>query len=745
MLLNAYTYTQCELDTALRDAVRKTASLKVLKQLISAGASLQKSNPRTSVDGLIHDLGRKGFRADDISILETLLEAGAVIDDPEAWGGRYHLPISPLDHILLREGYSAQIQRVRSLAFLYSDRQQTTLTVPGIFEAAHGGQEQLHSYLKSHTRPHDDQDRKLVLEVALSEASGRRHAHVVQSLLHFGVDPDVRVLIPFSREFPWRLVNKTWHPILRAVSSGDLNTLRLLVTETDIDVAFLNYEMGAELDLCALRRMDVSQRDQILRVLSDLDLSVATRSKILLRAIRGDDCRHKDCAQFRHSNPDFALVSQLLDSGLAYLDHCEHLDWKSPWPHILVGAIERGCRVPGLSYLIRLLKRQERIIPALSARTLGALAQAALNRRFQGHDILEFLVQNVGGFQSYVQENSSSLLSYFVDVKDWVVYYGNHHGYDCISMATLKWVLDHGAFLRGSALAQLIPHTSESFMLGMIHSLAEVGEVDEVDMFHALDLSIEHGRLNLAVALIEKGAPVTRVPRWTRSALKRTALQQACQAGTPPWFIRFLVEKGADLNVPPGSGSRLTALQAACYSGAQLSCIVFLIEKGADVDAPPAPNGGLTAIQCAASQGLMNITGLLLDHGADVNSLSGSIEHPQVSRFFRFGRALDFAAYYSRLDMVHFLAAAGARSSKPGSTGFDGAIEIATRQGNFAIARLLQEHAESSSGDPMEAEYKWLWANKTWMYYYNDWILPAGEFVEARVRNDYYVSWNAEN
>lgn len=229
-------------------------------------------------------------------------------------------PISDLDHVLLSEGHSTQIRRLRSLASLYSDRQQTTLTVPSIFEATQGGQEQLHSYLNSHTRPHDDQDRKLVLEVALSEASGRGHANVVQSLLHFGVDPDVRELTEFDPRYnSVALLNKTWHPVTRAASSGNLDTLRLLVTEIDIDVAFLDQRMGAQLDICALRRMDVSQRDQTLRVLTDLDLSTATRGKIFLRAFKHDVCCHRICPQFRQLDPDSAFLSQLLDLGLAYL------------------------------------------------------------------------------------------------------------------------------------------------------------------------------------------------------------------------------------------------------------------------------------------------------------------------------------------------------------------------------------------------------------------------------------------
>ncbi|KAG6355003.1 hypothetical protein INS49_004084 [Diaporthe citri] len=271
-------------------------------------------------------------------------------------------------------------------------------------------------------------------------------------------------------------------------------------------------------------------------------------------------------------------------------------------------------------------------------------------------------------------------------------------------MVTVKWFLDLGAPLKGPVLAKLVRHENDSFMLAMIRSVAEV---NTLGYSQALQWSVFLERLNLAVALIERGAKGNGPPAWS-GGLPSSTLQLACEAGAPLWFIRFVVDQGADVNAPLTSNKRPTVLQAACDNGAQLSHIKFLLEKGADVNAPPAPEGGFTALQYAARNGLMNIVTLLLDHGADVNALSG---YCLGNASHSFTRAIDLAAKHSRLDMVHFLIAAGGKSSQPGSTGFEGAIEIATRERNFAIRCLLQEYAHSCSGAPMEAERRWLRAN----------------------------------
>lgn len=697
-VIDAYACDQWELDRALQAAMNdmfESSPVALLEKLISAGASFE--NCRTSADRLVKSFARGHRETVDLPLLKFLLEAGAVVDEPlcgdrmNDWPGP-DSPVCSTDYILLNWGNSTKSEDLWSLVSLYSDRQQTTVTVPGILEAAQGGQEQLHSYLNARSKPSDIR-RKTVLEIALSEASGRGYANVVQSLVQFGVDPNVRML---SRHSP--LPRQRWHPVIRAVNSGHFHTLRILVSESSADINFLEDRVDQELDLCSLRNMENSQRGQILQALSAMEISTKCRSRILLCALRPDDC-----GQPGHEAPDHGFVSQLLEIGLACLDCQQNFAGKTS--HILVRAIQEECDVTALDYLVQ---RDVEIFSGLSADTKRKLLEVTLSQfSRECNEILAFLAQNMEGFRSCAQENVCSLLICLFSrinrpVSRMYRLAQTPSEDECEGESTLKWLLDLGVPWERRLLDGLIEHADDHFMLTMIHSVADVSTIDGR---YALHLSIFHGRLNLAVALVERGAQVNDHQGQDR----RTALQRACENGAPLWFIRFLVDSGADVNVnaSPNSFGQRTALQAACHGGAQLSCISFLIDKGADINAPPFANE-FTALQHAAIRGRMNVAGLLLDHGADVNALSGIFKCDQD---FRFMRAIDLAAKRSILDMAHFLIAAGARSCRPGRTGFEGAIEIASRQNNVAVASLIQEHADSRSEDPMEAERLWLRAN----------------------------------
>jgi ankyrin repeat protein len=75
--------------------------------------------------------------------------------------------------------------------------------------------------------------------------------------------------------------------------------------------------------------------------------------------------------------------------------------------------------------------------------------------------------------------------------------------------------------------------------------------------------------------------------------------------------LRLLLEHGADVNVPNGSG--WTPLQRASYNGA-LEAVRLLLEHGADVEAKD--KDGRTALQKAAKIGHDKVVELLREHGA---------------------------------------------------------------------------------------------------------------------------------
>lgn len=180
-----------------------------------------------------------------------------------------------------------------------------------------------------------------------------------------------------------------------------------------------------------------------------------------------------------------------------------------------------------------------------------------------------------------------------------------------------------------------------------------------------------------------------------------TPLQIAARSGNRE-IVEYLIELGADVNAAAGASfDGRTALQMAAEYG-NMELVKLLIKKGADVNAEGSPHGnGITALQGAAGAGYLAIVVFLLENGADANAVTIRDGHVIGTK----PSALDFAANYGRLDVVHALIKAGAIGEKPKITelegetdpsletavNFDTAIDLATRGEHFVVAELLRE------------------------------------------------------
>lgn len=193
----------------------------------------------------------------------------------------------------------------------------------------------------------------------------------------------------------------------------------------------------------------------------------------------------------------------------------------------------------------------------------------------------------------------------------------------------------------------------------------------------------------------------------------RTALQTAAEHCEEELVV-LLLQKGAKVNAPArGLGGR-TALQAICdYPSTspagkeqKITIINILLAYGADINAAPARQFGGTSLQCAAECGDLEVALLLLswDPPADVNMPPCQYASDHACK----GTALDFAAANGRIDVVKLLLNNHALSSRPGDTGYDGAIEKAERSGKLAVADLIREHAtEVLISNPTRAHQSW--------------------------------------
>lgn len=185
---------------------------------------------------------------------------------------------------------------------------------------------------------------------------------------------------------------------------------------------------------------------------------------------------------------------------------------------------------------------------------------------------------------------------------------------------------------------------------------------------------------------------------------KCTPLQAAAINGNER-LVRLLLEAGSDVNSRACIGlNSKTALQAICswdtateeeYERKMRIC-QLIISHGADVNAAPARVNGWTALQFAAMAGHLEIAALLLRNRARINAPSCGVYPHMCTPSGLKNNALDAAVRLQRLDMVKFLLNANALSSCRGTTGYDGAIEIAEHEENFVIAELIRDHVANN-------------------------------------------------
>ncbi|KAI0103971.1 hypothetical protein GGR51DRAFT_523061 [Nemania sp. FL0031] len=185
-----------------------------------------------------------------------------------------------------------------------------------------------------------------------------------------------------------------------------------------------------------------------------------------------------------------------------------------------------------------------------------------------------------------------------------------------------------------------------------------------------------------------------------RVAPRYTPIQAAAASGSLH-LVRFLIQKGADVNKPAKGRYGRTALQAACdvYRGSiNVDLVKLLISNDADVNAPPAPVGGITALEGAAMAGSFEVALLLLENGADINAPHGETDESS---------ALDRAVSSHHLDMVQFLLDLGALSHDRGESGYREAIRIAKEEENSAIANMIRRYAlkNGKSGEELSADW----------------------------------------
>ncbi len=104
----------------------------------------------------------------------------------------------------------------------------------------------------------------------------------------------------------------------------------------------------------------------------------------------------------------------------------------------------------------------------------------------------------------------------------------------------------------------------------------------------------------------------------------QTALEWAASFGRTE-VVRLLLEAGANVNIASEGGGSNPLMIAALYSN--VDCVRLLLAYGASPHFSSSPStegkGGMTALHNAAVVGSVEVSELLLDAGAEINSVCG--------------------------------------------------------------------------------------------------------------------------
>ena len=228
----------------------------------------------------------------------------------------------------------------------------------------------------------------------------------------------------------------------------------------------------------------------------------------------------------------------------------------------------------------------------------------------------------------------------------------------------------------------------------------------QVDDATALHWAVYREDVDMAALLIEAGADINSANR-----LGTSPLFIAAEAGNAE-LIERLLEAGADPNLALHVGETpvMTAARTGTIEGVRL-----LVEAGANVNASESSRHQ-TALMWATAQGHVNVARVLIDAGADLevrskvrpmlmfvnNATNGGAFDQGVMESLGGYSALLFAARQGDVEMAGLLLNSGADIDGVAANGTSPLV-VATHSGHGALARMLLD--EGADANAMYAGY----------------------------------------
>lgn len=671
-------------------------------------------------------------------ILSTSLPASCCYEDrPEV---AIYNPVSLTIDELVMMCPPVKRPKLYSAVLRCSNEHTEIITKAGVFTAALEGAQTLLDYLHC-CKNNGAFEIRGVLQECLVFAASLNDTRTASALLHLGVDPEVGML---SANQEWYHKGVTsWNPMVIAAAAGSLETLQLLSETGDLNL-FLR--TAPIFEICQLENPKTKYRDPLGRELRRLE---NLRRQFMFRKLKvsdiadEDDMSNSPLPRVRGDHEIWQLGHDPSFRGdlLPFVAHKRRIETIA-WIRTIAAANGAGATV------------DKEIIEAALCVDLKFRALQFTNTPYHPCDVL--LLDGLVDANLVYHEGDMDLLQLSIRA-------------EC-KLDVVEFLLSKGLRVHSRAAAQSGNTMLHDALLGQSRDRSEIVHLllrEGADLKHlgdgltvleaSLQCDFSYGTsqfpvpdcLDIFTHLLDAGAPVKQKQRPRVKEWKPLISQLICARAEDDLILRVvdagadlnepghrggqlglehtplvkavihrreklareLIRRGADVHAPAGHWNDRTALQAACNTPASFQFVEYLINVQR-VDVNEAPSDGCfghTALQIAVKVGSLTLVEFLLDHGADVNALSGSLnDYGGNLRDYKFpkryDRALDVAAEHGRLDMAELLLKAGGRSS---IYGLGGAIKLAKNKGHFAVASLLLGWEKQHGRRLLEQEAGW--------------------------------------
>ena len=216
--------------------------------------------------------------------------------------------------------------------------------------------------------------------------------------------------------------------------------------------------------------------------------------------------------------------------------------------------------------------------------------------------------------------------------------------------------------------------------LEVVRYLTETGR--NINIHIALLAAVERGHLDVIDFLLANGADID----GSQHSLDISPLILATMKQNLP-LVKYLVQKGAEVNLCTAEGGRRSALCATALMG-NLEITEYLLNKGADLNARDIY--GMTPLASAVCCNRTELSLYLMDKGADVNI-------PDVQNITPFYHAV----WNNNLKCTKHLMQAGANINYQGPGGMT-ALSLAVELDRIHIINMLVEnHASANLRDDL--------------------------------------------